>query len=85
MIIIGITYSLTFATVWSSIIYIITPEFYGIGLATVVSIYSLFFTQETRKKEKKKLLQKEINRSYVRYHTICINHEAKIAAEAGQQ
>jgi len=44
MIIIGITYSLTFATVWSSIIYIITPEFYGIGLATVVSIYSLFFT-----------------------------------------
>jgi hypothetical protein len=44
MVTLGITYSLTFATVWSSLVYVVSPEFYGRAFATVVSTYNLLFT-----------------------------------------
>jgi hypothetical protein len=44
MILIGLAYALSFATVWSSIIYIADPRRYGNAFATVVSFYNLLFS-----------------------------------------
>jgi len=44
MLLLSICDNLTFATVWSSLVYITPKESYGLAFATVVSVYNLIFT-----------------------------------------
>jgi hypothetical protein len=44
MLLLSMCDNLTFATVWSSLVYITPKESYGLAFATVVSVYNLFFT-----------------------------------------